>query len=259
MRKDVGKQLNKALRCEIRESLRTTKDADVPHWVVERVSEFCDPWFPFVRAPKTMSIKPKGANDMPVKEKERDKDKDKEKEWVVNPIANEESLEDTAERVQEFYTQLEEGLRVELSKATRTHERETSSDVASVENEKDTGEKVEDENEARIREVMELAERTVCSLFYDRCVHDFFHAYVLTRTWNGNRLFMQPSTDDASHDEALSNRVAALNVLDLSLEHLDIEVGEAGSRVDDIIKACGESQCFWSPLSNSREPAFLTV
>ena len=43
---------------------------------------------------------------------------------------------------------------------------------------------------------------------------------------------MQPTTDDASHDEALSSRVAALNLLDLDLGHLDIEVseGRTGSR-----------------------------
>ena len=53
---------------------------------------------------------------------------------------------------------------------------------------------------------------------------------------------MQPSTDDASHDETLSSRVAALNLLDLGLEHLDIVVGEAGPELDLVVKACGESE-----------------
>lgn len=57
---------------------------------------------------------------------------------------------------------------------------------------------------------------------------------------------MQSSTDDASHDEALANRVAALNMLDLTLEHLDIQVGEGERDVDRVVKACGASQFFLS-------------
>ena len=53
---------------------------------------------------------------------------------------------------------------------------------------------------------------------------------------------MQPNSDDASHDEALSSRVAALNMLDLGLEHLDIQVGDAGPDLDAVVRACGESQ-----------------
>ncbi|PPQ86227.1 hypothetical protein CVT24_001161, partial [Panaeolus cyanescens] len=57
------------------------------------------------------------------------------------------------------------------------------------------------------------------------------------------RLFMPPSTDDASHDEALSSRVAALNMLDLGLRHLGIDVVEtegAGDELDVVVNACGE-------------------
>lgn len=53
---------------------------------------------------------------------------------------------------------------------------------------------------------------------------------------------MQPTTDDASHDEALTSRVAALNMLDLGLGHLGIEVGDAVNEpeLDAVVKACGE-------------------
>jgi hypothetical protein len=58
------------------------------------------------------------------------------------------------------------------------------------------------------------------------------------------RLFMQPQTDDAQHDTALSNRVAALNLLDLTLEHLDIQISEASSisEINNIVRACGQRQ-----------------
>jgi len=55
---------------------------------------------------------------------------------------------------------------------------------------------------------------------------------------------MQTTTDDASHDEALSSRVAALNMLDLGLGHLGIEVGEAVNELElnAVVKACGDSK-----------------
>ena len=68
---------------------------------------------------------------------------------------------------------------------------------------------------------------------------------------------MQSTTDDLSHDEALSNRVAALNLLDLGLRHLGIEIDEAinEEELDLVVNACGESEhsfstCFSYLLSN---------
>ena len=60
------------------------------------------------------------------------------------------------------------------------------------------------------------------------------------------RLFMQATTDDSSHDEALSNRVAALNLLDLGLGHLGIEIDEAinEEELNLVVNACGESEFF---------------
>jgi hypothetical protein len=54
---------------------------------------------------------------------------------------------------------------------------------------------------------------------------------------------MQPTTDDASHDEALSSRVAALNLLDLGLGHLGIEVPDSVNEAElkAVVKACGDS------------------
>jgi hypothetical protein len=53
---------------------------------------------------------------------------------------------------------------------------------------------------------------------------------------------MQPTTDDASHDEALTSRIAALNKLDLTLGHLDVLVGDNGPDVEVVVNACGESE-----------------
>lgn len=52
---------------------------------------------------------------------------------------------------------------------------------------------------------------------------------------------MPSGSDDASHDEALSSRIAALNMLDLSLDHLGVDVRDSGADVQRVITACGES------------------
>jgi len=59
------------------------------------------------------------------------------------------------------------------------------------------------------------------------------------------RLFIPSNSDDLSHDEALSSRIAALNLLDLNLENLGVEIDpSAAGEVLDVIKACGDSRSF---------------
>ena len=83
---------------------------------------------------------------------------------------------------------------------------------------------------------VEAVETVVSSLFYDRWVLSCYFIGILTR------LFSQPTSDDASHDEILSSRAAALNMLDLTLQHLDIDVGEAGDDVGVVVRACGDRE-----------------
>jgi len=76
---------------------------------------------------------------------------------------------------------------------------------------------------------------------------------------SGFRLFMPSNSDDLSHDEALSSRIAALNLLDLSLENLGVEIDpSAADEMQDVIKACGDSKssqdsdaaCLFMPCSS---------
>lgn len=46
-------------------------------------------------------------------------------------------------------------------------------------------------------------------------------------------LFAPLTADDLKHDEALSSRVAALNLLDLSLDHLGVKTKEADTENAD--------------------------
>nr|XP_019007358.1 uncharacterized protein I206_07924 [Kwoniella pini CBS 10737]OCF46139.1 hypothetical protein I206_07924 [Kwoniella pini CBS 10737] len=63
-----------------------------------------------------------------------------------------------------------------------------------------------------------------------------------------NRLFSPLESDDARHDEALASRIAALNMLDLSLDHLglitrpesEVPEGTIAKGLADIVEAVGE-------------------
>ena len=57
---------------------------------------------------------------------------------------------------------------------------------------------------------------------------------------------MQNSSDDATHDEALSSRIAAVNILDLTLAHLGVDVGDSATAVESVVKSCGEGTLFLS-------------
>ncbi len=83
-----------------------------------------------------------------------------------------------------------------------------------------------------------------------------------------HRLFSPPTADDARHDEALSSRIAALNLLELSLDHLGIQTRESADGgvkqddiemrnatvmggLEDIVQAVGQGTCFCHYLVES--------
>ncbi|EIN09471.1 hypothetical protein PUNSTDRAFT_67044 [Punctularia strigosozonata HHB-11173 SS5] len=148
--------------------------------------------------------------------------------YIVNP--EQDTAEELARMTQDFYALLEEDLRAGGS-PTIGRRRED----AVIEDEKDkmkrAGEKTP--SGARIREIMEVVEGTIATTFFDR-------------------LFSPLTSDDASHDEALSSRVAALNLVDLGLEHLGVDVGKSATEVSLVVKACGE---MLTQLAACRTPA----
>ncbi|TBU41003.1 hypothetical protein BD309DRAFT_1043717 [Dichomitus squalens] len=158
-------------------------------------------------------------------------------------------IEEVARRLQEFWYDLEdevekrwtEDVAKESHKGSRWRRQGKGGSGSEGEIEKDredgdvdkvpeasgTAEKDGDEEEnspkaIHTKRIMEAVEKAVCSLYYDR-------------------LFLPPGTDDASHDEALSSRIAAVNLLDLGLQHLGVEVGKAGPEVETLVKACGQT------------------
>ncbi len=88
--------------------------------------------------------------------------------------------------------------------------------------------------------IVDLAEKAVCGVFYDR-------------------LFRPPECADAQHDEALASRVAALNVLDLTLGHLDLVFEGEHDEVEDVVKTCGECLMRMESVYTPKEKARLMV
>ncbi|KAJ7076454.1 hypothetical protein B0H15DRAFT_594689 [Mycena belliarum] len=119
--------------------------------------------------------------------------------------------EEIGEMVQGFYAKLEEDLRAGGGRRKASEASHDGDD-----------EKGKEEKDAWVLEVLGCVERTICVLFFDR-------------------LFSPQTSDDASHDQALSSRVAALNMLDLNLEHLGVDVPpEAAVGLETVVKACGQ-------------------
>ncbi|KAI0072635.1 hypothetical protein K474DRAFT_1604721 [Panus rudis PR-1116 ss-1] len=243
IRKDVAKNLMRTLHAEIRAELGSSP---APSWVAERIEDFATRagLMPFVKtsskAQSKLGSESAAANAAGG--------------YVLGTgPSSEYGIEGTGQQMQEFFIDLEEELlrrrwgprkgfgrgivhnhqnkapgQAPHTPSSATESASTSSDekgdvTDDKEKEKDVEpDTVEDEKEKRVREVMEVVERTLCSLFYDK-------------------LFLQPSSDDANHDEALSSRIAAVNMLDLTLDHLGVDVGLSGTEVEAVVQACGET------------------
>ncbi|KAI0063996.1 hypothetical protein BV25DRAFT_1823488 [Artomyces pyxidatus] len=220
IRKDVSKVINKALKAEIKETLAMS---GVPNWVVERVHDFTAGLYPFIKS-KSPSKRP-FANSGGVPPTPP---------FIIDPP--QETVEELSHQFQEFYAELEDDLFAGHSPITA---RPKGDGFLETEQEK-IKEKISSQaTDGSVREVLEAVERVICTLFYDR-------------------LYLQPKCDDASHDEALSSRVAALNMLDLGMEHLGVEVGSAGPAVQLVLKNSGETLSKLE-LSTCRCPADKAV
>ncbi|KAI9464818.1 hypothetical protein F5148DRAFT_999971 [Russula earlei] len=199
----VRNDVSKAINKVLKNEVKETlASSGVPSWVIDRVHDFTVGLHPFVRS----SDMKQGTTPPSL--------------YVIDPP--QETAEELATQFQAFYVDLEEALLAGgVSPVTARPIRES---ILEAEQEKARERRPSGKivSEQRAREILEAVERVICSLFYDR-------------------LYRLPKSDDASHDEALSSRVAALNMLDLGLEHLGVDVGAGGAGVEAVLKACGET------------------
>jgi hypothetical protein len=136
----------------------------------------------------------------------------------VIPAFNE-RIEDLSERFQAFYERLEGDLYAFFSGGGG--DAKSSLDLGGDGKARNEG---EEDRERGVKEVMELVEKIICELFYDRyapfisfvsfssIIHLLYlrHFSSTHALLTLHRLYLQPTSDDAMHDEALSSRVAAL-------------------------------------------------
>ncbi len=249
IRKDVARSVLKALHSDIRAGLAPS---GAPSWVAERLEEFAERegLLPFVKS------------------KVKNEDGSVGGYVMGSGLPGDSSMDDIGQRFQEFYGDVEETLikrrwkgKSAFVRGLHFQHRHTSTgsissstentdldekasiddsvrDDDDTEKESEAEDHPEDEKSKRIREVVEAVEKTLCTVFYDRYVPVALGAHYLTES---SRLFMQGCSDDATHDEALSSRIAAVNLLDLTLDHLGVDVGSSGTAVESVVKACGES------------------
>jgi hypothetical protein len=162
VRKDVGKEINKTIRAELKAALReSTKHGSVavPSWITERIYDLTVDWYPFIKAQSNSSANKNVSMEKSAKDFGG-------KGYVVNSI--EESPENLAELIQDFFTSLEQDMRLAGEPFTWKRKERGSDSEAEGESEREKWEQGKLESEGKIREVMEMVECIVTWLFYDR-------------------------------------------------------------------------------------------
>ncbi len=221
-RKRVCKDIQTSAKFQVKDVIGAS-GAALPIWTITRVIEFCNMLYDvYLDKSYGSDNGPSGgptptssmilSSPTPVKEWRPD---------LSTPAS-------TSDSFQAFLAALE----IDVSSFYTTHISSSIHKKPSTEDNKDhqtaTSEEEDrmHEHEMKVTKAMDAVERVICSLFYDR-------------------LFAPEGSDDKSHDEALSNRVAALNMLDLTLDHLGVEVeGDGAEGVDEVARAVGRGMSF---------------
>ena len=163
VRKEIGREMNKILKAELKAALNASAslgNIPMPSWIVERVQDMTATWYPFVKAP----------SNSPLKKKHGSEKETSSIGYFVNPVA--ENPDDAAERLQDFYLCLAQDMRVG-GMPFSSKRREKDGEGGEDEQERDKREHEMMEIETRVRDVMEVVERSITSLFYDRFVPFF--------------------------------------------------------------------------------------
>ena len=170
-------------------------------------------------------------------------------------VVNVTSAQATATSFQEFY----EALEGEMSNLSTLTDKQSllvkygdghQGDLQSTEGGLDTADGKLSKGAEDIVEALEKVEACVTNIFYDQWVLRSNHTKpldVCSALCFVFRLFSPSLSDDASHDDALSSRIAALNMLDLGWDHLGVEIDNdapGAQRIDEVVTACGKGEPF---------------
>ena len=168
--------MNDALRQEVQNSLSSSHTSGpLPAWVVDRVHEFTAQWYPLVKDTDPVLVPAPGKKVIGMGS--GGKGKEEGYDLIVNRVM--EMPEIVSARLQDLYLGLEQDVRIRGLSFWRVGSGEGCEENDSEQGKEESmeeGSEDEDErrvrdkidNEARIKEVMDVVERTICSLFYDR-------------------------------------------------------------------------------------------
>lgn len=150
--KDVSRQINKALKAEIKEALTMS---GAPSWVVDRVHEFTVGMYPFVKSASSAKRPFAGNNSAQPAQT-----------YVIDPP--QETTEELSQQFQDFYAELEDEICAGASPTTSRAPKGSSEGSAEGEHKKEKGKKGVSED--YVNDMLEVVERVMCSMFYERYV-----------------------------------------------------------------------------------------
>ncbi|KAG8875501.1 hypothetical protein FRB97_005062 [Tulasnella sp. 331] len=257
-RKQIVKDMQRAMKAQVKDSLGSN-GIGLPNWMVSRVVDFTssilakqmgDDGRPEEAPDASPSVKPGGLDPVtgrPLKFASLTQRSPQRQDWALDLT----TAAKTAETLQEFFGALEDDItnywnaagsptvlgrqrRAEASYGDEEDGSLSQSQISQDSARLSIVEKDPSDKQLKVSRAMDAVERVVCSLFYDK-------------------LFAPEGSDDKSHDQALASRVAALNMLDLTLEHLGVEIAEDGmAGVEKVVQAVGrELQRLEDPLCRS--------
>lgn len=145
-RKDVGKVVCSALKAEL-----ITGMAGLPTWVIDRVHAFASPLYPLIKTSALSAAESMNGT--------RGNQSSNFKPPAYQIPAIVETVDEIADHFQEFYEKLEAEMRAKAKKKDL---------VTSNNSEEEPATERIDPDESKIRDAMEIVERTLTMLFYDR-------------------------------------------------------------------------------------------
>ncbi|KAF9517957.1 hypothetical protein BS47DRAFT_1389411 [Hydnum rufescens UP504] len=216
LRKDVGRAVTAALKAQIQSEL-----VGLPSWLPDRIMNFTAPFQPFSTSSNLTRALPDSTGSNPPSTDD-----------PATQVANITSAQATSDSFQGFYEALEETLSTSTTLTEKPSVPVTTPDGA------------QEDEKAQLSEGNPAATNVAFPRGMDQVLEGMekwkhvSHPYSMI-----SGLFSPTTSDDALHDEALSSRIAALNMLDLGWDHLGVEIdnGASGSQgIDDVVSACGK-------------------
>ena len=218
---EISRTVHKATQRHIHTKLK--EETNVPTWLLDRVDTFLSTLLPFVKLPANARRLQNPANG------------ESKYGLQTNPLLWSKPPREVSSIFQSFYREVEDELE-RRSETERHGNLLTKPPPSTPPSPLPPTARSQEQRE----QILSALEQTLTTVLYPK-------------------LFTPDESDDSQHDDALSSRIAALNLLDLGLIHLGVDIDfnwglkneEAGEdeksiAVKRMIKECGNGKWAWS-------------